>query len=136
MFASAPVQAQEEVPTVPGVAISVTTTTATVTVEANPGCDVEDVILEYGQDASGPYTNIASGVCSDLTGNEYELTGLIANTEYYVRVSATPEGSIISTDVVTSFTTDPIPQPSVTSLSASNVSFHHCHVSLLIRQHT
>ena len=121
VFASAPVQAQE-VPTVPGVAISVTTTTATVTVEATPGCDIESLVLEYRQDASDPYTHIANGVCSDLTGNEYELTGLTANTEYYVRVSAALEGSIISTDVVTPFTTDPVAQPYVISVTVSSVT--------------
>ena len=121
MLAITQVQAQE-VPTVPGVAISATTTTATVTVEATPGCDIEDVTLEYGQDASGPYTNLASGVCSDLTGNEYELTGLTANTEYYVRVSATLEGSVISTDVVTPFTTAPVAQADVVSITVSAIT--------------
>ena len=121
MLAITQAQAQE-VPTVPDVAILVTTTTATVAINTTPGCDIEDVILEYGQDASGPYTNLASGVCSDLIGNEYELTGLTANTEYYVRVSATLEGSVISTDVVTPFTTAPIAQADVVSITVSAIT--------------
>ena len=123
VLTSAPVQAQGDVPTVPSLVISdITTTTASVTVEATVGCDIEDVVLEYSQDASGPYTTIASGVCSDLAGNEYELAGLTANTEYYVRASATLEDSEISTDVVTPFTTAPIAQLGVTSVTVSGVT--------------
>ena len=113
----------QEVPTVPDWVISdITTTSVTVTVEATAGCTVENIVLEYRQDASDPYIEIASGVCSDLIGNEYDLTGLTANTPYYVRVSATLADSVISTDVVTPFTTDPIAQPAVTSIDVSNIT--------------
>ena len=121
VLTSAPVQAQE-VPTVPSLTISVTTTTASLVVDPTAGCDIESLVLEYRQETSDPYTYIASGACSDLTGNEYELTGLTTNTEYYVRVSATLEGSVISTDVVTSFTTAPIAQPAVISITVSSVT--------------
>ena len=118
------VQAQaQEVPTPPNVVISdITTTSAAVAVAATSGCDIENIILEYRQDPSDPYINIASGVCSDLVGNEYDLTGLAANTTYSVRVSATLADSIISTDVVTPFTTDPIAQAAVSSLDVSNIT--------------
>ena len=102
----------QEVPTPPTLVISdITTTSVTVAVAATPGCDIENIILEYYQgtsDGSDPdITNIASGVCSALTGNEYGLTGLAANTTYSVRVSATLADSGISDDVVTTFTTAP-----------------------------
>ena len=110
LLTSAHVKAQaQEVPTVPNLVISdITTTSVTLTVEATPGCDIENIILDYYQgtsDGSDPdISNIASGVCSDLVGNEYELTGLTANTTYSVRASATLADSTIVDDVVTPFT--------------------------------
>ena len=100
----------------------ITTTSVTVAVAATPGCDIESIIIEYRQDASDPYINIASGVCSDLIGTEYDLTGLAANTTYFLRASATLEYSIIVDDVVTTFTTDPIAQTAVTSVAVSNIT--------------
>ena len=125
---SAQVEAQaQEVPTIPNLVVSgITTTSATVAVGATPGCDAENIIIEYYQgtsDGSDPdITNIASGVCSDLIGEEYELTGLTANTTYNIRVSATLADSTISDNVVTPFTTDPIAQSVVTSIVASNIT--------------
>ena len=117
----------QEVPTPPDLVISaITTTSATVAVQATSGCDVENIILEYYQDTSDgsdpDITNIASGVCSDLIGNEYGLTGLTANTTYSVRVSATLQDSLISDDVVTTFTTDPIAQPLIFSIDVTLAS--------------
>ena len=123
VWTNSQVYAQEAVPTVPSLVISdITTTTASVGLNATAGCDIEAVVLEYRQDTSGPYTSIASGVCADLVGDEYALTGLTANTEYYVRVSAALTGSTITTDVVTAFTTDPIAQSRVTNITFSNIT--------------
>ena len=116
---NAQVQAQaQEVPTPPNLVVSdITTTSVTVAVAATPGCDIENIILEYYQgtsDGSDPdITNIANGVCSALIGNEYELTGLTANTAYFLRAAATLADSTIVDDVVTTFTTAPIAQPSI-----------------------
>ena len=108
----------QEVPTVPNLVISdITSDSAALEVEATSGCDIESITLEYRQGTSDPYISIASGACSDLIGNKYGLTGLTANTTYNVRVSASLAGSIISTDVVTPFTTDPIAQLLVQSVT-------------------
>ena len=116
------VQAQE-VPTIPNLAISdITETTALVTVEATAGCTVEDIVLDYREGTSGPYTDIASGVCSDLIGNEYELTGLTANTGYNVRVSASLADSTTTTEVITPFTTAPIAQSAISSVVVTNIT--------------
>ena len=125
----AQVKAQaQEVPTPPNLVVSdITTTGATVAVEATSGCDIESIIIEYRQDASDPYINIASGVCSDLIGTEYDLTGLTANTAYFLRASATLEYSIIVDDVVTTFTTEPIAQICYRQYLARLSDHHNSH---------
>ena len=116
------VQAQE-VPTIPNLAISdITETTALVTIEATAGCTVEDIVIDYREGTSGPYIDIASGVCLHLIGNEYELTGLTANTGYNVRVSASLADSTTTTEVITPFTTDPVAQAVITDITISSVT--------------
>ena len=131
VWTSAQVQAQDDVPTVPSLTISdITTTTASVALNVTVGCDIETVVLEYRQDTNDPYTNIASGVCSNLTGRAYPLTGLTANTEYYVRVRADLADSTTTTDVVTPFTTAPIVQSRVSSVVVSNITLTTARVTV------
>ena len=67
----------QETPVAPGLSIAdITTTTATVQVTAADDCDTEDVEVEYRRGdaaAADPWTNIASGTCSDVV-DDYPLT--------------------------------------------------------------
>ncbi len=110
-----------------GTASSVTQTTATLNASVNPnGATVSKCEFEYGTTSS--YGSVAS--CSSLPGSgsspvavSAPLTGLIANTTYHFRISATNAGATSKgSDETFKTTATPMPSPMVETNAASSVT--------------